>query len=74
MKTQDYAPTLFTRFVQFSMYMGMALSLVVAVVSFVRGEEYSLLALVLFFTFAVTGLAVTLNRSEANVHHPLSDK
>jgi hypothetical protein len=56
------------------MYMGMALSLVVAVVSFVRGEEYSLLALVLFFTFAVTGLAVTLNRSEANVHHPLSDK
>ena len=71
MKTQNYTPTFFVRFVQFGLAIGMALSLMVAVASLATGGNYAALGGVLFFTFALTNLAVTLNQSPANVHHPL---
>lgn len=71
MKTQNYTPTFFVRFVQFGLAIGMSLSLMLAVGSLATGSDYAALGGVLFFTFALTNLAVTLNRSPANVHHPL---
>jgi|GEM_PF-4238637 len=71
MKTQNYTPTFFVRFVQFGLAIGMTLSLMLAVFSLATDRDYAAFGGVLFFTFALTSLAVAFNRSPANVHHPL---
>ncbi len=58
------------RFVQFGLGLGTAVSLALTALFLAKGQADWVFTLVLLFTFTLASLAVTLNRSEANVHHP----
>ncbi len=58
------------RFVQFGLALGASVSLGLTVFFLGKGQADWVFTLVLLFTFVISSLAVTLNRSEANVHQP----
>ena len=71
MKTQTSTMALFwVRFVQFGLALGTAVSLSLTVFFLAQGQADWVFTLVLLFTFEISSLADSKNRSESNVHQP----